>query len=160
MMSDRVDPHRTAIKGRQTSARRVAADLWLTAIFGRHDRTSQLRDLGLLENEAPRFSDISRPEKRAARLSGRMCNGSRSEVWLDRRVKTSIDFAVHEKEDDHDGAGPRQADVADRCLGNVGHSGSDFVPLAVQGRRASRLSGGPSCAVSQGGSRSLAGATS
>src|SRR5215207_11381489 len=105
MMSDRVDPHRTAIKGRQTSARRVAADLWLTAIFG--DR-----------------------------------------------------LAVREKEDDHDGAGPRQADVADRRLGNVGHSGSDFVSLAVQGRRASRLSGGPSCAVSQGGSRGLAGATS
>jgi predicted DNA-binding transcriptional regulator AlpA len=64
----------------------------LTAIFGRHDRTSQLRDLGLLANEAPRFSDISRPEKRAARLSGRMCNGSRIEAWLDRRVKTSIDL--------------------------------------------------------------------
>jgi hypothetical protein len=37
-------------------------------------------------------------------------------------------LAVRENEDDRDGPGPRQADVADRFLGNVGHSGSDFVP--------------------------------
>jgi hypothetical protein len=40
---------------------------------------------------------------------------------------------IREKEDDHDNPGRRQAHVAHGCLGNVRHSSSYLVPLAVQG---------------------------
>jgi hypothetical protein len=158
MMSDRVDPHRTAIKGRQTSARRVAADLW---IFGRHDRTSQLRDLGLLANEAPRFSDMYVGRRKGPQ-------GCLDECAMDRELRhgwiaaarPSIDLPSTKKKM------IMTVQTRDKLMSLTDVSEMLGIPVQTlyrwrcKGDGPARLSGGPSCAVSQGGRRGLAGATS
>jgi len=99
----------------------------------------------------------SGPAESLARTPRRLLSVRRADS---RGQKPVPEPTIHEKEDDHDTPGRRQAHVAHGCLGNVGHSSSYLVPLAVQGRRASRLSGWPSCPVSQRGRRRLARATS
>jgi hypothetical protein len=125
-------------------------------IFGHHDRTSPLRSLGRLTIESSLVLKHTGPKDRSQDRRKRNEWGEWRELNRLAVFKTLNRFAVLGKENDHDSACPRQTDVAERCLGNVRHSGSHLVPLAVQGRGASRLSGGPSYPVSQRGGRRLA----
>jgi hypothetical protein len=81
-----------------------------------HDRTRPLRDLGVCRSKGPPYSETR--TSASERLQGGLAGGRAGSIG---RANDQDLLAVSKKEDDHDAGGSRQVDVADGCLGNVGH---------------------------------------